>query len=103
MDNFRVIYKILRYLEAAMDYDEIDPDRLSAESLGISKNRRSALLEMLVREEYVDGIGAKRSADGAVTISVSSPRLTIKGLEYLHENSVMREMAAVAKGIVEVL
>ena len=103
MDNFRVIYKILRYLEVAMDYDEIDPERLSAESLGISKNRRLALLEMLVREGYVDGIGIKRSADGAATIFTSSPRITLKGLEYLHENSVMRKMAAVAKGIAEVL
>ena len=102
MDNFRVIYKILRYLEAAMDYDEIDPDRLSAESLGISENRRIALLEMLVREEYVDGIGLKRSADGAVTIFMSSPGITLKGLEYLHENSVMNKMAAAAKGVVEV-
>lgn len=103
MDNFRVIYKILKYLEAAMDYDEIDPERLSAESLGISENRRIALLEMLVREGYVDGIGIKRSADGAVTIAMSSLRITLKGLEYLHENGVMRKMAAVAKGIVEVL
>ena len=103
MDNFRAIYRILKYLETAMDYDEIDPERLSAESLGVSENRRSALLEMLVREEYVDGIGLKRPADGAATISMSSPRITLKGLEYLHENSVMNKMAAVAKGIVEVL
>lgn len=100
MDNFRVIYKILKYLEAAMDYDEIDPERLSAETLGVSENRRIALLEMLVREGYVDGIGIKHSADGAVTISMSSPRITLKGLEYLHENSVMNKMAAVAKGII---
>lgn len=100
MDSFRVIYKILRYLEAAMDYDEIDSNRLSAESLGVSENRRIALLEMLVREGYVDGIGIKQSADGAVTISMSSPRITLKGLEYLHENSVMNKMAAVAKGII---
>lgn len=103
MDSFRVIYKILRYLEAAMDYDEIDSNRLSAESLGVSENRRIALLEMLVREGYVDGIGIKRSADGAVTIAMSFPRITLKGLEYLHENSVMRKMAAAAKGIAEVL
>lgn len=103
MDNFRVIYRILRYLEAAMDYDEIDPNRLSAESLGVSENRRIALLEMLVREGYVDGIGIKQSADGAVTIFTSSPRITLKGLEYLHENSVMNKMAAVTKGIDEVL
>ena len=38
MDNFKVIYKILKLLEVAMDYDEFDRNQLTAECLGISKN-----------------------------------------------------------------
>lgn len=103
MDNFKVIYRILRYLETAMDFDMVDLDRLSAEELGISENRRVAILEMLVREGYVNGIGVKRSIDGNVTISICGPRITIKGLEYLHENSMMAKAARIAKGIAEVM
>ena len=39
MDNFKVIYRILRYLEKAMDYDEADIDFISASTLGISERR----------------------------------------------------------------
>lgn len=39
MNNFNIIYKILKYLETAMDYDEVDMDFISPERLGISQNR----------------------------------------------------------------
>ena len=39
MDNFKVIYKILKLLEAAMDYDEFDRSQLIPEYFGISENR----------------------------------------------------------------
>lgn len=103
MDNFSIIYRILRYLEKAMDYDEPDLDFISHERLGITEQRWVAIMEMLVREGYVDGIGIKRSADGEIAISISSPRITLRGLEYLKENSLMRKAANIAKGISELI
>ena len=35
MDNFRVIYRILRYLEKALDYDEPDMSQISSSTLGL--------------------------------------------------------------------
>lgn len=99
MDNFKTIYRILRYLEKAMDYDEADMDFISHERLGITEQRWIAIIEMLVREEYVDGIGIKRSVDGETVISVLSPRITLKGLEYLKENSLMQKATNLAKGV----
>lgn len=103
MDNFRTIYRILHYLETAMDYDEPDMDRISAKTLGITDNRWIAIMEQLVSYGYIDGVSVKRSADGAVTISECNPRITIDGLEYLAENSLMRKAANMAKGIVEII
>ncbi len=103
MDNFMVIYKILKYLETAMDYDEVDTSRLSAEALNVSENRRIGILEMLVKEGYVDGVGVTRSMDGNVLLSMNAPRITLKGLEYLQENSIMTKAARTAKGIVEIV
>lgn len=37
MDNFRLIYRILRYLEKAMDYDEPNLEQVSAKALGIAE------------------------------------------------------------------
>lgn len=46
MDNFRVIYRILRYLEKALDYDEPDMNCISAKTMAISERRWLSLLAM---------------------------------------------------------
>ena len=103
MDNFKIIYRILRYLEKAMDYDEADIDFISASRLGISEQRWTVIMEMLVKEGYIVGIGVKRSAGGDVCLSISDIRITMKGLEYLQENSLMQKAANVVKGIAEII
>ncbi len=99
MDNFKAIYRILRYLEKAMDYDEPDLDHISARALNLSEQRWTSIMEMLAAEGYVDGLTAKRSLDGEKLLSIVAPRITLKGLEYLQENSLMRKSADLAKGI----
>lgn len=101
MDNFTILYKILKALEKAMDYDEFDMDTVSAERLKISENRLARLWEMLWREGYVDGVAVKYSADGEALLSLNNPRITLKGLEYLSENSLMQKAAKIVKGIKE--
>lgn len=103
MDNFKIIYRILRYLEKAMDYDEVDMDFFSASKLGISEQRWIAIMEMLVKEGYIEGIEIKRSATGDTQMSVSFVRITMKGLEYLQENSLMQKAANLAKGIADII
>lgn len=101
MDNFKVIYKILRLLEMAMDYDEFDAGQLSAECLGISKNRLNAILIMLQEEGYVRGVMYVNGLRG-VKLDPSFG-ITMKGLEYLEENSMMKKAAALMKGIKETI
>ncbi len=101
MDNFKIIYKILKELEKAMDYDEFDMDTVSAERLRISENRLLRIWEMLCKEGFVEGINIKYGVQGDVVISVSSPRITLKGIEYLNDNSLMKKAANLAKGIKE--
>ena len=75
MDNFRVIYRILRYLEKALDYDEPNMDCISAKALKLSDQRWVALMEMLSKEGYIDGFSAQRTVDGSILISSSTPRM----------------------------
>lgn len=49
MDDFKTIYKILKILQRAMDYEEFDINEISAENLKISEPRWSCLIEMLVK------------------------------------------------------
>ena len=103
MDNFKAIYRILRYLEKAMDYDEPDVERISADAVGMSNQRWMSIMEMLIQEKYIDGVSVKRSVDGSTEISLPCPRITLKGLEYLQENSLMQKIANLSKGIVEIV
>ena len=103
MDNFRVIYRILRYLEKALDYDEPNMDCISAKALKLSDQRWMALMEMLSKEGYIDGFSVQRTVDGSILISSSMPRITLKGLEYLQENSLMKKAAELAKGVAEII
>jgi len=103
VDNFRIIYRILRYLERAMDYDEPDLDQISAQKFGLSEQRWAAIMKMLAAEGYVEGLSVKQSIDGEVVISMSTPRITLKGLEYLQENSMMQKAAKVVKGVADLI
>lgn len=103
MENFKVIYRILRYLEKAMDYDEPDMDQISASALGLTDKRWASLMEMLASKDYVTGISVKYSIGGDILVSMSNPRITLEGLEYLQENSMMRKVAGLAKGIADII
>jgi len=78
MDNFKVIYKILKLLEAAMDYDEFDRSQLIPEYFGISENRLDALLVMLQNEGYIHGVLHAKGLRG-VKLDPSMG-ITLKGL-----------------------
>ena len=98
MENFKAIYRILRYLERAMDYDEPDMDIISASALGLSEARWISILEMLADENLISGLEIRRSSDGGAALSISNPRITLHGLEYLQENPQMLKAAEMAKG-----
>lgn len=104
MDDFRAIYRILKTLSRAIDEEEFDPACLSAEALKVSERRRNALLVMLVENGYVEGVEAVRyrsSADPWPRARLVAPRITLKGLEYLQENAIMRRCADAALGVAD--
>ncbi len=105
MDNFVVIYRILKALEASMDFEEFDEQLISPERLGITKERRDKLLIQMQKEGYISGISVVQYVNLA-SPSVDIPNsisITIKGLEYLAENSLMTKAANLAKGVAEIL
>lgn len=103
MDNFTVIYKILSSLEKSLDMEEIDTDRISPKTLGISEERWKKYIEMLVDAGYIKGISIKKYTDGQMIVNVEGIRITLKGLEYLSENTIMQRMYKAAKGIADLI
>ena len=88
-----------------MDYPEFDINRLDPEALGTSLNRRNAILEMLLKKGYIDGIEVKKYIGDKynTVIGIENIKITIDGLEYLEDNSLMKKAANLAKGIAEII
>lgn len=104
VDSFKIIYRILRILERSMDLEEFDKENISHERLGISEARWCRLMAMLVAGGYTTGIEVWNSMDQSYPrVALTRPEITLKGLEYLHENSAMRKAAGIAKGMIEIL
>ena len=101
MDDFRTIYKILRILQTSMDLEEFKKNSISAETLGLSIPKWNRIMAMLLNEGYISGGETWNAMDcGYPKVALTRPELTLKGLEYLEENSLMRKAADLAKGIV---
>ena len=102
-ENYRIIYKILKTLERAMDLEDFDFQSIQSKALGISEQRWSHIMEMLLDEGFLKGVSITRDATGNTFTSFAYPRITLKGLEYLSENAVMKRMYKAAKGLVDLI
>ena len=103
MDNFTVIYKILKALEEAMDYDEFDIAMISCERLNILHQRWEKILIMLAKAGYIEGVVFDQCA-GDYSPKLEKPIrpvITLKGLEYLSENTLMKKAANIVRGLKE--
>ena len=104
MDNFKYIYRILKILEKSMDLEEFDPELIGYKELDISKLRWSRIVSMLKEQEYIQGIDVWYSLDQDYPrVKLARPEITLKGLEYLNENSMMKKVYNAAKGIKELI
>ena len=70
MDDFRIIYKILRILQNSMDLEEFDRNSISAEALGLSVPRG-----LYNRRRNMERYGLWISA-----CSVEQTRIDLKGI-----------------------
>ena len=103
MDNFKIIYKILKHLERSLDDETTDMSLVSHEALGITYVRRKNLLIMMQQAGYIDNLVLKGSlADERMHIvKPPLPHITLQGLEYLSENNMMHKAASLVKGVAE--
>ena len=105
MDNFKIIYRILKYLEEHLGEENLDMDYISHEKLGISFVRWEALLRMMQEEGYIKGLVYEQTMSDSSphVVTPIRPKITIKGLEYLEENGFMKKAADMAKRVKEII
>lgn len=102
MDNFTAVYKILSTLEKAMDIPEFDGSIINADMLGVSDTRFAHYIEMMSDVGYIKGASIKQDITGR-RCETTNMRITLKGLEYLQENSIMKKVYKAIKGIEEIV
>ena len=103
MENFKIIYKILKSIEESMDYEIFDENVISPEYLGVSKERWKALIIELLDNGHVTGIVKIPIMGDRIDLKIIKPKLTIKGMQYLEENSMMKRAYNLLKGIREII
>lgn len=103
MENFIAIYKILSFLEKNLDYTSFDEKNILPEVLGITKERRDALLVKLMKNGYMEGMEAIYYIDEGPIIVFSRPSITLAGLEYLAENKFMRRASKICDKTVTIV
>ena len=102
MDNFKAVYKILSQLEKAMDDEFADVGKFDHEALCVSEQRWMRYIEMMADVGYIKGVYINRDVTGTRNIDCSDIQVTLKGLEYLQENAIMRKLYKAAKGIKDI-
>lgn len=102
MDNFKAVYRILSALEKAMDLPEFDVTQIGPDALGVSEQRWARYIEMMLDAGYIKGASVQQGITGDLIVDTEDVRITLKGLEYLQENSIMRQMYKLAKGIKDI-
>ena len=103
MDNFKAVYRILSALERAMDLPQFDIEQIGPAALGVSKERWCRYIEMMLDAGYIKGAEISRYITGETAVDARNMRITLKGLEYLQENSIMQKLYKAAKGIADVV
>ena len=88
-DMHVVIYKILGVIYSAMKRGA-EPARCdySYQALGIPEAYWTQIMRELVERGYVSGVNVVATTDGDV-IDLAAPRVTLDGVEFLMENSMM--------------
>ena len=74
MEEFTPIYRILQILKKAMDVEEFEKELISSEAIKVNYPK----------------------------VELTRSEITLKGLEYLEENSMMKKVSKVAKGVIDV-
>ena len=98
---FTVAYKILSSLKYCYEHGEQpDPGVINERTLLISKAQYVEILRMLSDHNYIEGVTFTHTKEG-VLYSFQDARITIEGLEYLAENSMMQKAFRIFKSFKE--
>ncbi|WP_027106960.1 YjcQ family protein [Ligilactobacillus ceti] len=97
-DFFAVTYKILSYLKYCYENDlEVDRNVFKGSTFGVSDKQFIKTLVYLRRDGIIKSANFDKIRPWERMAFVDSVELTVKGFEYLKENSMMRKAYKIFK------
>lgn len=109
---FSTINRILKVLEHSMDDSSFNLDDFTAKKFGISENKFARILKLLIDDGYIEGVkvidrGEPTVFDGAdydrFKVSIGDIGITLKGLKYLAENTVLANVYKTVKSVKDIM
>lgn len=92
MECAKIIYKLLIEFEKQLDNYKFDITLLDYKKWKLSDTRFYNYLQMLSDAGFIKGVKVNDGPNG-MYINYSKPKITLKGIEYLVENSAMQKIA----------
>lgn len=105
MDEFKAIYKILNELKRNMGNEKFEIYNISADALKIPFDKWEQLLILMQDNGYIKGIVTSKDVSQRYRhiIEPINPEITLKGLEYLANNSYMAKAKEILKTLGEIM
>ena len=94
-DMYVVMYKIIAYIYDCMKRG-VEPDdaEWGSQALGIPESYWSTIVEELVEHRFITGVTISHFLGGQVMVSPIRPRITIEGVAFAQENTMMAKAKA---------
>lgn len=105
-DFFAIAYRILDYLYTCMrEGRRVDPDPIMYDSkaINISQSYWNDIMIELYNNGYIKGVAVIKALNQPDQIKISDLSITLKGIEYLQDNSKMKKAAGCVKTVLEYL
>lgn len=104
-DNyFKIVYVILTELyESTKAGERVDLQNISAERFQIKSGYLLAILAELLDNGYIKGLIIRDTKTGRVVSNLEEINITMKGIEYLQENSTMKKVTEALKNVKDII
>lgn len=102
-DIFRLIYTILKELyEHKKDGTKTPKEDISPERLQINTGYWVSIICDLIDSGYISGVNYRETKTGKALSGIDDIDITLKGVEYLEENSMMKKVYNFLKGVKDI-
>lgn len=101
MNTLHIAYKILYSLEHDGKSDYMGK-LISPAALDVPEDKWLEVLQTLLDEGYISGVKIGKDVLGNQYVDVKHAKITMKGAEYLSENSTMKKFAKIATDVITI-